>query len=184
MINEPARSVRYVGQVEHRHEADAITSAPGDVALVVRGRPRSVVICCPDGCGERLTINVDERAGPAWDVFNGPKGFSLFPSVWRDSGCKSHFIVWRDVLIWCDRFEHGNREPRIADAGLEERVLMRLSSQLQSYRTIALELGEVPWDVSRACRSLVRRGMAAPGPPTMKEHYRRADRSVGSGRLV
>ena len=86
--NEPARRVSFKGKVEFRREADELTSMPGDSVIVERGRPRSFVIACPDGCGEHLTINLDDRSGPAWRWYETNRGITLFPSVWRDSGCR------------------------------------------------------------------------------------------------
>lgn len=59
MLPRLARTAQYRGQVEYRDEATSLVTEPGDLVLVVRGRPRSVVIGCPDGCGEVLTVNLD-----------------------------------------------------------------------------------------------------------------------------
>jgi hypothetical protein len=67
---------------------------------------------CPDGCGETLVVNLDPRAGKAWKLDMRTGKATLYPSVWRDGGCGSHFIVWRGDVLWCDRFEEGNVEPR------------------------------------------------------------------------
>ena len=49
-----ARKVRWRGIGTYRDEAEPMLEHAGDVAGVVRGRPRSVVIACPDGC-DRFT---------------------------------------------------------------------------------------------------------------------------------
>ena len=108
---ESARLVNFKGEVEFRRDADDLTLAPGDSVAVVRGRPRSFVMACPDGCGERLTINLDQRSGLAWRLYETSRGVTLFPSVWRDSGCRSHFIVWHDTILWCDWYIETEREP-------------------------------------------------------------------------
>ncbi len=171
----PARRIAFKGEVEYRREADDLTPAPGDSTLVVRGRPRSFVMACPDGCGEHLTINLDEQAGPTWSLYKGNRGMTLFPSVWRESGCRSHFIVWHDTILWCDWFTEGNREPDDRDPGLKDRVLELLDQTLQSYRDLAVKLGEIPWEVARACRLLKREGRAEEGAKPHKDHYRRKD---------
>src|SRR5580658_1838817 len=88
--------------VTQRHEAEGLLSEPGAAVLVRRGVLRSIAIACPDGCGEHLTINLDPRAGPAWRYYGRGADVSLYPSIWRDSGCRSHFIVWRSHIYWCD----------------------------------------------------------------------------------
>ena len=65
-MTEPARMVRLVGDAEYRDQAEATLKAPGDASMVFRARPRSIVMACPDGCGETLVINLDSRADKAW----------------------------------------------------------------------------------------------------------------------
>ena len=170
----PARRVSFKGRVEFRHEADDLAPAAGDSVMVVRGRPRSLVMACPDGCGEHLTINLDERAGPAWRWFENGRGLTLFPSVWRDSGCKSHFIVWHNVILWCDSFIEGNQEPENLSPGLVDEVLAILNDHYMPFPKLAKQLGEIPWDVSRACRILKVQGLADEDEKPRLGCYRRA----------
>jgi hypothetical protein len=92
-MSPPARKVRMVGDAEYRDQAEATLGQPGDASLILRGRPRAIVMACPDGCGETLVVNLDGRAGKAWRFDMRRGGLTLFPSVWRDGGCGSHFIV-------------------------------------------------------------------------------------------
>jgi hypothetical protein len=82
-----------------------------------------------------------------------------YPSVWRDTGCKSHFIVWRSKIYWCDWHERLEGPP--------EQVVIQTQSRLNddfvAYISIADELGQVPWAVLSACWVLVRRGLAESG---------------------
>ena len=41
-----------------------LAAKPGDAAIVNRGRLRSIVGACPDGCGEHITVNLDDKGGP------------------------------------------------------------------------------------------------------------------------
>lgn len=159
-MSAPARRLNLVGQAEYRDQAEAKLSKPGDAALVVRGLTRSVVMACPDGCGETLVVNIDPRAGKAWHIDTRGEGLTLYPSVWRDGGCKSHFIVWRGFLIWCDRFTFGNSEPEY-DPSLEEPVLSAMHVSMPLTATaIAVAVNEIVWDVNRAANRLVARGLA------------------------
>ncbi len=171
----PARRIAYKGEVVNRREVDDLAPLAGDSAVVVRGRDRSFVICCPDGCGELLTINLDERAGPAWSLYRSSRGVTLYPSVWRESGCKSHFIVWHDTILWCDRYFEENREPDDLNPGLRDRVLAVLDDQWSSYRALAARLEEIPWEVSRACRKLAHLGLADEGRNGRRGQYRRGE---------
>src|SRR3954470_19533554 len=104
-MNTLAREIRLCAEVEHRYDGDPLLRQPGDAVLVHRGRPRSLLIACPDGCGETLSINLDPRGGKAWRLYRKGSAISLSPSVWRDGGCESHFIVWRSRIIWCGPYE-------------------------------------------------------------------------------
>src|SRR5437867_10955077 len=99
---KPANKARWRGSVVSRDDARPFLVASGDIVLVQRGRPRSVIMKCPCGCREELVINLDDRVGPAWRLYRDKRGLTLFPSVWRDSGCRSHFIVWHDTILMCN----------------------------------------------------------------------------------
>lgn len=173
-MNRPARSIRLLGDAKHRDEGELLLRDPGDAIVIRRGVLRSLLIRCPDGCGETVVVNLDPRSGKAWrlDVRRGEP--TLFPSVWREGGCASHFIVWRGKILWCDRFEEENSEPAY-EAGLESRVLAVLrEGQLRSAEDVAAELGEIPWEVMRVGRMLVRRGLAKSGAPRLKDAFRLA----------
>lgn len=82
------------GKVVSRADAGKYLKRPGDAVIVDRQGPRWLVLSCPCGCGTELPINLDHRAGPAWQIYNSPKkGISVYPSIWRDSDCESHFII-------------------------------------------------------------------------------------------
>lgn len=170
-MTNPARTTRLLGEAEYRDEGEPLIETPGDMVLVRRGVLRSVLMRCPDGCGETLVVNLDPRAGKAWRLDTRGGDLTLFPSVWRDGGCGSHFIVWRGAILWCDRFEDGNVEPAY-DAALEARVLAVLRTKtLRSAEDLAAELDEIAWEVMRAGRALVRRGLAVSGAPKLRDWF-------------
>jgi hypothetical protein len=170
----PARRLNFLGEVQRNHEAIERVLAPGDAMLVARERPRSIVLACPDGCGDHLTINLDAQAGPAWRVYRRSRGLTLFPSVWRESGCKSHFVVWHDTILWCDRFTEENVEPDDRSPDLRQKVLEKLTDTYQSYVDVALALDELPWEVNRCCQSLTSKGLVEEAPKPTTGEYRLA----------
>jgi hypothetical protein len=151
MFRDRARRANFKGQTEHQSMAASLLREAGDIALVKRGVPRSVVILCPDGCGERITVNLDARSGPAWRLYHKHGRFSLFPSVWRESGCEAHFILWNDVIYWSS-FDDLTLDN---SAALQKRVLAAMNKTLTAYSEIAAKLDEIPWAVLLACRALV-----------------------------
>lgn len=147
------------GEVERFSEAIARLVEPGDYSLVVRGVPRSIVMRCPDGCGETITVNLDRRAGPAWRTYVRGDALTIYPSVWRESGCEAHFIVWNNKILWC-----GPREEPTSFV-IEEEVMDLVLSKLPQGRSMHYEdlsdaLGLIPWEAHWACRQLARAGLA------------------------
>ena len=159
-MNFPARRLRFAGEVAYRELGEPMVKNAGDAVLIVRGRPRAMLLACPDGCGETLVVNLDSRAGKAWRLDMRGEGPTLYPSVWRDGGCESHFIVWRGSILWCGRYLSGNEEPDRSE-GLEEKVLDALDARTpRSVEELATLLDENIWDVDRAVTSLVQEGEA------------------------
>lgn len=58
---------------------------------------------CPCGCKEVIELNLLPQVRPRWAVSLHPDGsVSLHPSVWRQKGCRSHFILSNGQILWCD----------------------------------------------------------------------------------
>ncbi len=161
------RLLRFCGTVSTRNAASAHLKSAGDAVLIERGRPRSLVLSCPCGCREEFPINLDPRTGPAWRLYGSPNGgISLFPSVWRENGCKSHYIIWRDriLLFGTNEEEFDSVAPCAEIALLSDAVFGRLSdTELTPFSDIADVLSAVPWDVLTVCRRFVRLGRAREG---------------------
>lgn len=147
-----------MGSATKISDAMGLVRTRGDVAIVHRGRPRSLIIMCPCGCGERYPINLDSRAGPAWRLYRDLEtGLSLFPSVWRESGCRAHYILWRDTAFLFGAQVNSNEglpweRWRLPDGGV-------IASHVPKRGTIyfldvADQLDLVPWDVLQVCRNL------------------------------
>lgn len=159
-------SLHFKGTVQSRSEVSGLLKLPGDAVLIERGRPRWLLISCPCGCGDEFPINLDPRAGPAWRLYRNQRtGLSLFPSVWRDSGCCSHYIIWRNQILMFGQYEDDfDNESQADRANLIDAVLNQLpTNSLVDFSDVAEALGEVPWDVLMVCRQLTRKGLAREG---------------------
>lgn len=142
-------------------EALALVRESGDIALVERGRLRALICMCPCGCGDVITVNLDQRADKAWMIYRRGNSISLYPSVWRDSGCESHFVVWNNRVLWLegDWLLDDDQIDKLAP-----NILPLISNnEFVHFRDIAEKLDEIPWSVLRACRKLVRNGQLDEG---------------------
>jgi Family of unknown function (DUF6527) len=61
-------------------------------------------LICPCGCKEIIRLNLIPAAHPFWNVrLRKGSRISIEPSVWRLSGCKSHFFLREGSISWADR---------------------------------------------------------------------------------
>ncbi len=173
-------SILLKGELGSRMGAAELIKAPGDAVIIQRGSPRWLLLRCPCSCGEEIPLNLDARAGKAWRLYREPtKGLTLFPSVWRDTGCQSHFVVWRDriLMFGIDQALDASPSDRFDLATLSRRVLeVWPRGHLASYIEVADALREIPWDVQEACRRLVKAGALVEGRGAQRGWFRRRSR--------
>lgn len=159
--------------VPSRSEVAQFVLKPNDAVLVDRGGPRWLILSCPCGCGELFPINLDPRAGSAWRLYKSNREqLSIFPSVWRDTGCRSHYIIWRGAI---HLFRGANDEtlPEVDLTALQSSVRDCLStSTWRHFVEVALVLDAIPWDVLEVCRRLVKRKEAMEGSSRLQGHFR------------
>ncbi len=112
-----AKRLSIKANVSSRAGAAGYLKRPGDAVIVERQGPRWLILLCPCGCGAELPLNLDRRAGPAWRLYNSPKkGVSIYPSVWRETDCKSHFIIRRNKIMMMTSRRAGRLPIRGANA--------------------------------------------------------------------
>lgn len=57
---------------------------------------------CPCGCKQILYMNLNGQSKPCWEITICADGtVTLYPSVWRKIGCKSHFYLRNGRIEWC-----------------------------------------------------------------------------------
>ena len=62
----------------------------------------AAAMICPCGCGEVIELNLLKQVRPCWSIKEHSDGLiSLRPSVWRQKGCRSHFVVRHGRIDWC-----------------------------------------------------------------------------------
>jgi hypothetical protein len=79
-------------------------SLPPRALVLVRddGQDWSIGMRCPCGCGEAIELLLIDEVKPRWTLSIDARGRpSLHPSVWRTSGCRSHFWLKSGRVSWC-----------------------------------------------------------------------------------
>lgn len=62
----------------------------------------AVLMRCPCGCGDTITLNLI-GPHPVWRAMTEKSGeVSLYPSVHRQTGCKSHYWIRHGSVIWAN----------------------------------------------------------------------------------
>lgn len=92
----PVHRTELVGELPQELEFHVLYIVEDDGFL------EQAAMICPCGCANTLHMNLlpDER--PCWRVEQHPdRTVSLFPSVWRQVGCRSHFWFRKSRIYWC-----------------------------------------------------------------------------------
>lgn len=66
-----------------------------------QSEPWLVSFKCPCGCNKDIHLNLLPDANPRWKIYlkSGNK-IDISPSVWRTSGCRSHFFIRSGKVVW------------------------------------------------------------------------------------
>lgn len=65
--------------------------------------PKWSMFRCPCGCGDVITLSMQTMHRPHWRLSQTSSGHpTLYPSVWRDKGCMSHFWLKDGRIYWCN----------------------------------------------------------------------------------
>jgi len=100
--------------------ARTVAAAGAHLAIVRRGILRWIVFQCPCGCGELITLNLDKRTGPHWRIWRRKNSLSINPSVWRTSGCQSHFVLKQNHVFMMQDLYPSHRPQAMATASARE----------------------------------------------------------------
>lgn len=75
---------------------------PQNAYLVIEdGIEEYLALLCPCRCGETIYLNLLPDDRPCWRLERGRnQTFSVHPSVWRTTGCCSHFFLRAGKVIW------------------------------------------------------------------------------------
>jgi hypothetical protein len=172
-MSSRANRISYKGTVSSRSEAVGLIHAKGEYVIVERDRPRLMILRCPCGCGDDLVINLDSKAGPAWRYYKKRSGVSLYPSYWRNSDCRSHFIVWNNKISWCYGHDDDETDDYWSTGQEIESIIIQAlrTDEFKHYIDLADECSLVPWECLQGCRQLEKKGKCLSGSGPLKWHF-------------
>jgi hypothetical protein len=55
---------------------------------------------CPCGCGDKIYLNLLKDNQPFWRINFDVNTISVYPSIWKTGGCRSHFFITNNRIIW------------------------------------------------------------------------------------
>ncbi|WP_409557863.1 DUF6527 family protein [Acidovorax sp. K2F] len=76
---------------------------PGILYLVEDGTEQHwlATLRCPCGCGAMIQLPMTAPAHPCWHMRGTLQSPTLWPSVRRATGCRSHFVLRQGRILWC-----------------------------------------------------------------------------------
>lgn len=97
-------------QPEHKYFfVDDLPEHVDEKAIYIVGdkeHPWLIAFNCPCGCNNVIQLNLLKDADPCWKFkVTKKKKINISPSVWRNTGCKSHFFVHKSKIDWVRSYE-------------------------------------------------------------------------------
>lgn len=94
--------VHYNSITESVYAPSPATVGPGMFFVVAgEGRVKWALFRCPCGCNDVITLSLQPVHRPHWMLRMEHDGTpTLYPSVFRDVGCRSHFCIGAGRVFW------------------------------------------------------------------------------------
>lgn len=97
----PPRRIEALGTVMCAKPPSMEETKTGLIYVVhANGKDRWAVFRCPCGCDDLVTLSLQDVHNPHWRLSGQASTPSLYPSVWRTEGCRSHFWVKGGRVQW------------------------------------------------------------------------------------
>ncbi|MBA4409721.1 MAG: hypothetical protein C0397_09910 [Odoribacter sp.] len=72
------------------------------IEIVYKGKSYWAIFRCPCGCENIISLPLQNTHNPFWEIShsidNRP---TLYPSIWQNEGCLSHFWIEAGKIKWC-----------------------------------------------------------------------------------
>ena len=87
---------------------DNVPESVADRTVYIIGtyNPWVIIFNCPCGCREKILLNLLENASPKWCFrLERKKSISVYPSIRRTLGCRSHFWLKNGKIYFVSHSE-------------------------------------------------------------------------------
>lgn len=72
------------------------------IVVIYKEKHHWALFRCPCGCGHVISLSLQKIHRPNWSAKKSKNGRpTLYPSVWQNQGCLSHFWIEDGVVFWC-----------------------------------------------------------------------------------
>lgn len=72
------------------------------IKVIYKGKPYWAIFRCPCGCGYVISLPLQNTHNPFWEILHSTDNKpTLYPSVWQNEGCMSHFWIKAGKIKWC-----------------------------------------------------------------------------------
>jgi hypothetical protein len=71
-----------------------------------KGHKWVAAFICPCGCGQLIQLNLLKDGDVSWRTsIHKDSSITIRPSIWRITGCRSHFTITRGDLRWVNDWD-------------------------------------------------------------------------------
>lgn len=88
---------------------DELSENVNDRTIYIVGHieePWLLAFNCPCGCHSLIQLNLLKEADPCWKYkVTKKQKINISPSIWRHSGCKSHFFIKKSKIDWVGKYQ-------------------------------------------------------------------------------
>ncbi len=92
----------FLKKYSYKNVSEIPVKIKNDVIYIVQEgtEPETLVFNCPCGCKESVYLNLLKDTFPVWTYMTEKRRISVFPSVVRKKGCRSHYWIKKGKVIW------------------------------------------------------------------------------------
>ena len=96
-------------QKKYRYQiaSDVPNKIKKEIVYIIQndGYPWQIIMLCPCGCNKNLQMNLMKDYKPWWSFEVDKKNrITLYPSIHRIVGCRSHFFIKKGKVIWASDY--------------------------------------------------------------------------------